>query len=131
MTAFVSRRNCLLVLSRRAWVRPFLLAFAFVPLLPQLTQISVGFGGVAAVNASKAAGVIGYPILRASSENKAGTLALYGQPVAGADAQLAKQVGGQGYLVLAADGAHGFFAFARRGKIRGRGLSNTDAFAWP
>ena len=51
--------------------------------------------------------------------------------IAAIDVKLSEQVNGQGYLVLAAYGAHGFFAFARWGKIRGRGLSNTDAFAWP
>src|SRR6266542_5092697 len=98
MKALVSRRNCLLVLRRRACVRlSLLIAFLFGPFTPQPTYVSVSLAGVPAVQPGEAAGVVPDPVLWPSPEDKASAIAAYSQPVSWANAKLTKQMGRQSY----------------------------------
>ena len=71
-----------------------------------------------------------YPVFGASPEDEARALPPYGQPVPGAKTELPQEVGRQGYLVLAAYGAHRFFILARLGKIRRCGLADSNTPGW-
>ena len=114
MKALVSRRNCLLVLRRRACVRLGLLTFVFGPFAPQPSNVSIGLAGVPAVHAGKASGVVPDPVLWPGPEDQPSAIAANREPVSGAKAEFTEQMGWQGYLVLAAYGTRGFLRAARK-----------------
>jgi hypothetical protein len=67
----------------------------------------------------QAAGVILDPVLRTGPQDQPATLTADSQAVSRLQAQLTQQMGGQGYLVLAAYGTHGSI-FLAAGKIDSR-----------
>src|SRR5437773_4766628 len=123
MKALVSRRNCLLVLRRRACVRLGLL-FAFGPFIPELANVSIGFPGITPIEPAEASGVVPYPVPRPGSEDEASAIAAHSQPVSGSYAEFPQQVDRQGNLVFAADGAHDFLRGSP--KVHSRGFAHPE-----
>src|SRR6478752_2160106 len=120
MQELVSRRTRRLFRSLRSWTRSALPdTFLPVPLFAQAADVVVHFLGGVAVKAGKAACVVLHPVFWAWAQDKPAAVLAYREAIPRSEAELAEQVGRQGYLVLAAYRAHGF-VLSRRNTVQGR-----------